>query len=337
MRPGSARAECVRRPDVSIDTMWNLEIPQANRFVVGANLPWIGYGTDFGASAWYPEGGLSARPAALARLRQTLASLEADGIPVVRAFVLCDGRSGILFDGGGLPTRLDDRFYADFDALLSSAREHHVRVLPTLLDFHLCSPLRTANGVQLGGRAHLIGDPDARAAFIERILKPIFERYGADDTVAAWDVMNEPEWCLDRLRAPGWRRDRGEILQQFLHDAVQCGRASAGQPLTVGSAGLWNLDLVRPLGLDFYQIHWYERFGWASLARPVRELKLDRPAILGEFSGRASRWAVAEVLDAARTAGYRGALVWSVLSEDEQSAYTAEIVAWIRSRGRDTV
>ena len=28
------------------------------RFLVGANLPWIDYGTDFGTSAWHPSGGL---------------------------------------------------------------------------------------------------------------------------------------------------------------------------------------------------------------------------------------------------------------------------------------
>jgi hypothetical protein len=101
--------------------------------------------------------------------------------------------------------------------------------------------------------------------------------------------------------------------------------------VTVGSAGLWQLDLVRPLGLDFYQVHWYERFGWPALERPVQDLGLDRPAILGEFSGRATRWAIAEVLEAAQRAGYRGALVWSVLAEDDQSEYSPEIIAWIRA------
>ena len=42
----------------------------------------------------------------------------------------------------------------------------------------------------------------------------------------------------------------------------------------------------------------------------------------------------ARVLDTAERAGYHGALVWSVLSEDEASGYPPEIVAWIRERDR---
>jgi len=30
-------------------------------FVVGANLPWLRYGGDFGANAWSPQGGLASR------------------------------------------------------------------------------------------------------------------------------------------------------------------------------------------------------------------------------------------------------------------------------------
>ena len=87
---------------------------------------------------------------------------------------------------------------------------------------------------------------------------------------------------------------------------------------------------MRPLGLDFYQVHWYERFGWATLERPVADLGLgDRPVILGEFPGR-SRFVV-EVLDAAKRAGYAGALVWSILAEDNQSAYPADLANWVRT------
>ena len=51
--------------------MWNARDP--DRFVVGVILPWIGYGTDVGASLWFPDGGLSWQPAALERLDRTLA------------------------------------------------------------------------------------------------------------------------------------------------------------------------------------------------------------------------------------------------------------------------
>jgi hypothetical protein len=47
--------------------------------------------------------------------------------------------------------------------------------------------------------------------------------------------------------------------------------------------------------------------------------------ILGEFAGRSA--SVAKVLDTAKRAGYRGALVWSVLGGDDASAYPADLLA----------
>ncbi len=282
----------------------------ADQFVVGANLPWVGYGTDIGASAWFPDGGLSAQPAALARLEQTLATLEHDGISIVRTFLLCDARSGVRFDDAGVPAGLDDYVFADIDALVTAARRHNIRLMPVLLDFHLCKRRRIANGVQMGGRSQVVTDPDGAAALIDLVLRPIVERYRDDETVMAWDVMNEPEWC------PG--------SEELLRQAVACVRESASQPVTIGCASTAGLDLVRPLGLDFYQVHWYEKFGWTALERPVSELDLnDRPVILGEFPGRSPN--VAGILESAKRAGYAGALVWSVLAENSQSAYPSAI------------
>jgi hypothetical protein len=299
------------------------------RFVVGANLPWIDYGTDFGTSCWHPSGGLSGRPDCLDRLDRTLAQLAADGIDLARFFLLCDGRSGIRFDRDGLPIALDEEVFIDMDALLATAARHGVPLMPVLLDFHLCKPAQTVNGLQLSGRERLVSTEVGRRALIEVVLKPIVERFGTHELIAAWDVFNEPEWCLQMLSRTGGAFD---ALQSFLKSAVDTVRAASTQPVTVGSAGTWQLDLVRPLGLDFYQIHWYERFGWASLERQVSTLNLDAPTILGEFSGRSA--GVSDVLHTARRAGYAGALVWSVLAEDDQSGYTPEIATWARTHSR---
>jgi cellulase (glycosyl hydrolase family 5) len=279
-----------------------------DRFIVGANLPWVGYGTDIGASAWYPDGGLSAQPAALDRLERTFARLERDGISIVRTFLLCDARSGVRFDDAGMPLGLDDAVFPDLDTLVAAARRHGIHLMPALLDFHLCKAATIVNDVQLGGRSHVIENPEARTAFIDLVLRPIAERYRDDDAVMAWDVMNEPEWCL--ASGIGF-----VALQDFLREAFGCMRASANQPVTVGCAGIDGLDLVRPIGLDFYQVHWYEKFGWPALARPVRALDLnDRSVVLGEFPGRSPF--VADILETAKRAGYAGALAWSVLTDD---------------------
>ena len=291
----------------------------SDRFLVGANLPWVGYGTDIGASAWFPDGGLSAQPAALDLLERTFAALGRDGVSIVRTFLLCDARSGVRFDGAGIPLGLDEAVFPDLDALVAAARRHGVRLMPVLLDFHFCKPRKIVNGVQLGGHARVIADRGARSALVDLVIRPIVERYRDEEAVMAWDVMNEPEWCR-----------RTDALQDFLRQAVACVRESASQPVTIGCARVKGLDLVRPLGLDFYQVHWYEKFGWAALERPVSELDLnDRPIILGEFPGRSP--SVTGILDTARRSGYAAAFVWSVLADDAQSAYPPDLVARLRA------
>jgi hypothetical protein len=305
--------------------MWRTR--ELDRFVIGVNLPWIGYGTDIGASGWFPDGGLARSSDALDKLDRTFAALSRDGIHVVRVFLLCDARSGMRFAEDGIPRGIDEAVFPDIDALLATAQRHQIGLMPVLFDFHLCGPRKMVNGVQLGGRARLVTDGEARSVLVDRVLRPIAERYGRDETVVAWDVMNEPEWCI--RRGPlGWRAAVSfDALQRFLGEAVACFQRHTRQPVTIGCAGTWALDLVTPLGLDFYQVHWYDRFGWPALTRPVAELGLgDRPVILGEFAGRSAR--IGEILDAAKRAGYEGALVWSVLAEDEQSAYPTNLAEW---------
>ena len=304
----------------------------STHFIVGANLPWVGYGTDIGTSVWYPTGGLSSQAASLDLLGETFAKLARDGISLVRTFLLCDLRSGVRFDSSGVPTGLDDAVFLDIDTLVSVARQHQIQLMPVLLDFHLCGFAHVVNGVQLGGRSRLIEHATARSALINLVLRTIVQQYREEETIVAWDIMNEPEWCLGVGPRTIERVTFGN-LQLFLSEAVECVHQSSRQPATVGSAGTFGLDLVRSLGLDFYQVHWYERFGWRALERPVADLDLDdRPVLLGEFAG--SSPSVAKVLDTAKRAGYRGALIWSVLGNDDASGYPRDLMAWAQTGNR---
>ena len=299
-------------------------------FLAGVNLPWLDYGCDFGANGWQPGGGL-ARPERRERLRPVLARLADDGIRLLRWFWLCDGRAGLRLDRDGEPEGLDAHVMPDVECSLELLAEQGLRVMPVLLSFDWLGRPKVVNGVQLRGRRDLVRDPSRRAHLVERVFAPLLQRFGGSEVIFAWDLMNEPEWTT--------RRVGRQTMRAFLGELATCAQARASQPVTVGLASLAGLPLVQGLGLDFYQVHWYDSLGRASGPhRPVGPLGLDRPVVLGEFPSRASAFPAGGLLDAARQAGYAGAFAWSVLAEDAVSAgpaCAAAVGAWMKPHGTD--
>jgi hypothetical protein len=280
-------------------------------FLTGANLPWIHYGIDFGANAWRPDGGI-AQPAERARLHAAFAHLADAGIGYVRWFLFCDGRAGIRFNDRGRPCQPDEFLFGDIDAALDEAQRNGIRLMFVLLDFLWCHSARAVRGVQLGGRAQVLAGSDLRAALLEDVLRPVLERYGGDPSIFAWDIINEPEWIKTVSQ---------EQMREFLDQSVALIHSTTLHPATIGSAGTRWRDRYKGLGLDFYQVHWYDSLKHQpSLETPVEQLAFDRPVLLGEFPTRGSRKSREQILETARVAGYSGAFYWSVLANDDCSA-----------------
>lgn len=280
-------------------------------FLIGANLPWVHYGIDFGANAWRPEGGIS-QPEERARLEVVFAELVASGVRYLRWFLFCDGRAGIHFGAGGRPLGLDDFVFRDVDAALEIAGRHGIRIMFVLLDFLWCDPASTTRGVQIGGHAHVLGEAGHREALLELVLRPLVEQYGEEPAILAWDIINEPEWItgVDAVD-----------LHEWLNDSVALIHSATNHPATVGSAGVRWRERYATLDLDFYQVHWYDGLKrQPSLETPLSELGFDRPVLLGEFPTRGSKRTADDIMTAARAAGYSGAFYWSVLAKDECSA-----------------
>jgi hypothetical protein len=288
-------------------------------FLLGANLPWVTYGGDFGRGPWTPDGGLASR-ADLARVREVLGRAADAGARVIRWFLLCDGRAGVRIDPRGVPLGLDDRVAPDIEAALALADAAGLGVMFTVFDFHWCLPTVSTPDAARQRRLAL-AEPARCDALLSRVLVPLWRRFGGEPVIRAWDLMNEPEWVTLGVGAwnPRLAVDAGD-MRAFLRVAARCARDETRHPVTVGSARLATLGLVEGLGLDFYQPHWYDRLDRrVPLATPVARALRDAPLVLGEFPSRGSRLNVAEIVATARAAGYRGALAWSLLADDSAS------------------
>ena len=105
---------------------------------------------------------------------------------------------------------------------------------------------------------------------------------------------------------------RGRTLRAFVSEASAALRQAGAAPITVGLASTRGLPLVRDLGLDFYQVHWYDHVDPPSaLVTPASTFGLDAPLWLGEFPTVQSSQAPLNMLSAVEHAGYAGAFAWS--------------------------
>jgi hypothetical protein len=304
---------------------------RSGEFLLGVNLPWVRYG-DFGANAWQPHGGLSCRED-LPAIEAQFVTLAARGVRALRWFVLCDGRAGVRFAADGTPLGLDEALGRDVETALGLARRSGLQLVLVLLDFTWCRRGRVHRGVQIGGRGGVLRTPRKRRALLDRVIAPLLERFGDAPEVLAWDLMNEPEWVVFGLGTwRPWALGRG-ALRDYLAGGTALVHAHTRHFATVGSASARWLDVVRDLGLDVYQPHWYDALDRrAPLARPIADLRLDRPAWLGEVPTRGSRLRPDQILEAARQGGYAGAFVWSARAADAHSDWTAALGAIERWR-----
>ena len=257
-------------------------------FLEGVNLPWLCYGGDFGANAWRPGGGVG-NPVAQEDLRRIFSKLNERGIHTVRWFLLCDGRAGICFTKAGTPSGPDRHLFTDIDAALAIAAECNLKIIFVLFDFLWFGNVTMVNGVQVRGRHGVFNSRYKQSALRRRVLKPLLKRFGRSPVILAWDIVNEPEWSTSGFSGAGDTAIPYLTMRHFIKKTARMVHRYTSQLATVGLANAAGLPLVRDTGLDFYQVHWYDRWdAIAPLDKPVPEWNLDRPLLLGEFPTRNS-------------------------------------------------
>jgi hypothetical protein len=286
--------------------------------VLGANLPWVRYGGDFGANAWWPDGGLASRSVDRARVLDVLLKLRAVGVTHLRWFFFCDARAGIRFGDDGAPIELQQEAWRDIDSAIGLVGTAGLLLMPVLFDFHLCRRRRVVSSVALGGHRRLIARDDFRERLMDTVVTPVLARYAQAQEIVAWDLFNEPEWATFGIGA--WNPMSSvsrRAMRSYIRASAERVHAITRHQATVGTASAASLGLVRGLGLDFYQPHWYDRLqALAPIERHTSAFECDAPVVLGEFPTSVSRRTPAELIEAAERSGYQAAYFWSALSDD---------------------
>ena len=242
-----ARAQTTERVSVASDGTQG-GLPAADSFVSlsGVNLPWINYGHDVGlAHTW--EASHDGFSSNVTRLRADLEFAANHRVKLVRLFIFCDLRGGIVFDDAGVPQSFDEYVHADFQTLLDEASRLGLRLIPVLFDYTLADGVTTE--VTVGEHPQLITDP-ARRDELLAILRPFLAQYGSDPTIYAWDVVSEPKYATacEMVAMRGFVVEVADLIREVAPEAR----------VTLGCGDRGELPQWTDVGLDLYQFHYYD-------------------------------------------------------------------------------
>jgi hypothetical protein len=310
------------------------------------------YGLDFGANVWGSHLGVSTRRAAIERDFDEMAAL---GLNVVRWFVFCDGRSGIVYDERDLPAGLDPHVFADLDAALEIAASRAIALDLVLLDHpwmftgvhaRLADPV-TGGALEARlprGRAHVLASEAGHRALFTHVFEPLVRRYSPSGersdlapAVGAYEFMNEPDFVIDE-----WEKDVSRHVATPLAFAVVADLVARFSELvhahttalsTLGCARVRNLWAWEDpaLGLDLLQVHTYPNTKHPErdvdlFGLPPSGLGVSREVLIGEFPGDAVHQSppgasppartLEDYLEFALARGYAGAWPWSFSGTD---------------------
>ncbi len=280
-------------------------------FDAGVNVPWVQWGCDFGCTT---KGGAS-RADRTAQLSSAFATVNAAGVHVVRWWMFEGDPWQIEVAADGTPTGIDPDVYADIDAALALARQYDL-----YFDFVLFSA------------------PDAvpqswftsttQRTALANALGQLFAHYADEPRIMSWEVFNEPEWDY-------WRRGYAQQpIIDLTRAVVQSIHAHSHAMATVGSAMIDALPDWVGVGLDYYQVHWYDQMAsgtWCAICTdyPTLEKKygLDAPLVIGEFYAGPDIDALARLQQFA-SKGYAGAWAWSLFPDHTSDKMAIDLPAY---------
>ena len=270
---------------------------------------------ELGKNPLLPKEEVAYNPKTVAAALQDISGVGCNAIHIV----VFDKLNGLKLDSNGLVSGLDDAFQKNLSDLLSKAEASKVQVYISLY-----GAWNTQTSIK-----NPLTDNAARAAYLKFAVTPLTNKLKGRPSVLAIDVNNEIESNISGKE--GNLTDKGVTWDQardFIKATTNVVKSvDPSRLVTCSSADHTWLNLkagkFSKLGLDFYDFHIFDDKG--TLA-PVKELRLDRPVIIGECGQKSSKadsdlQAKVDVafLTNSLQQGYGGALI-SDYSKDSENA-----------------
>jgi hypothetical protein len=264
----------------------------ARWFALGASLPWLQRGCDFGCGEGRGVRGTRER------LDPILRDMSRRGVRVVRWELLPSDAWQVRRDPDGTPRSLAPGVAPDLDAAVSLARRHDLYLVPVVLP----DPDRVP--------ATWFTD-DAQSAQLAATLRPLFARYAREQHVLGWELATRTERLTDAGIA-----SREQVRRHARHLVAALDRVAPARHAMVAPSDVSRIDSWTGLGLDLYAPHdpagsTGDACASCRTAAEVRAAEgADAPIMVGAFDVATEAQGRAK-LDAYVRAGYTGALAWS--------------------------
>lgn len=199
-------------------------------FLNGMNLAWITYGEDFGHAEAATARAREGPPSSYCEWEEALRFLRKSGGNAVRVWL--DLERGLLWTHAAEDPRaavagLKDGFVADVQTLLELARHYDVYVVLVLFNGALVD---TPSGCGL-----FSPDLAKRHALLTLAIAPLVEALKGHESLAMWEVINEPEGLLDTAQPPDGSlcTDVAPVLACATDASLAGARAAAAEVATL--------------------------------------------------------------------------------------------------------
>eukprot|EP01083_Nonionella_stella_P318228 1162120_1 len=260
-------------------------------FLNGANEPWFDYGQDFGGHR---------HPGITKHFMSTVNKIKISGGNSVRIWIFGEGKHCPIFDRNGRVIKSDatNTLIHDIESHLEIAEDIGIFVILTLWN--------AAMDFKDDGLYGLLTDDkgDKLQSFIDIVLTPLVEATKDYISLAAWDIINEPEGsvlphkgtteCTNTIylkdEGPPWTDTQLTVIkyQRFINKLSAAIKAVDPESLVTmgawseksvtdqfGYKNLWSDACLIEAGghesgvLDFYDIHSYQYAGFYDKYAPL--------------------------------------------------------------------